>query len=312
MNGSKMIFQVILAIILVAVGWLYLGGFVVERTLLDHDFYRDVFDQIDFTPVAREMMLEELAEDLNIQIPAALEETMIDAIMSIYDGPWLEGELLRLIDKLILYVKGEQPAPPITIDLRAKNQEFRDKLKTFASEVSRQVVSIFGIILFDIEEVADEFIDDIPMPDHFDLNEYFARRGMTDDAAGAVGKLIPIRSLYRYLPYAAFLLFFVWFFLMSGLAGALKWFGAAFAASGFSFLLILRSSGLLFRATMGRELEGVPEEEIFYTFIREIISHATIIPVYYILIGVLLVIAGVLVAVITGRGGGRDEEYETY
>ena len=295
MKDQKIIL-VLLLLILVVAGLLFQTGRVIESTFITGDFYRKLFQKVDLTPYAREMMQEELIQSVPLTIPDDVMDIVANQLSEVYDRQWLEKELLVIIDDLILYIRGRGQAPKFHLNLTEKNEQIRDMIREDLLDKQQEIpfLSIFNTSL--IDQGINTLVDNIPFPSYYDLNEYFSEKGVTGDIIGSVNRFKSFRNVYLYFPFIAGILCLALFYYMSGLVKTLKSYGAGIVIAGITFLMVSLARYPLFLNSMQRNIqaEGIMEFAAAITAIDYAISKSLHIPVFFILFGLVLILAGLL------------------
>lgn len=303
---------VLVLLLLIAAGWLFQIGHTIENSFLTNDFYRKLFRQVDLTPYAREMMMEEFVKSMPVTIPENIMNIIVNELSSVYDRAWLEKELLVIIDDLILFVKGKQQPPPLHLNLTEKNEQIRELIKEALLQKQRES---FFVALFNsavVDQSIASLVNNIPLPAYFDLNEYFAEKEITDDIIGSVKKFKSFRGYSLYLPYLIGALCFVAFFIQTGLVRTFKWFASGIVISGAFYILAMMARRPLFLNSMEKSMkaDGISEFAAIIKAIELAIETSLHIPVFFILFGLVLFLAGLLLDTFILNPGGGSDRYE--
>ncbi len=300
----------VLVILLVMFGWLFQISLTIEGSFLTNDFYRKLFEKVDLTPYARAMMYEEIEKSLPITLPESTIDMAVSSLSNIYDKKWMEKELLVVIDDLILFVKGKKPPPPLLLNLTEKNEVLRERLKDNLVIVKQEIpfLSIFDPLFGD--QGVESLIDNIPMPTHFDLNDYFAEKGITDDIIGSVKKFKQFRNFSLYLPilYFVFCLFIL--ILSNILPKALKLVAFGILVSGITYLLLIVARKPLFLNSleMSMRTDGIGEAQAIIQALEYALVKSLHIPSFFILAGLMLLLASLLLDLYIPQNR-HDEDY---
>ncbi len=294
---------ILLVLLIIATGWLSQLGLSIENTFLARSFYDDLFKKIDLSIYARLMMQEELMKELPFQLPDFLLDLVSDVLGSIYDDQWLKGELIVIIDDMILFVRGKGPEPVFLLDLTEKNQQFRNILKGAWDQGPKSILNIFGFGTTVIDDASHSFIDNLEMPAYFDLNEYFRDRGFADDIIVPVKKLKEFRKFYLSFPYIAFVFLFALIMILEGIIGAFRWSGSAILISGVTFFLLLKITRSFYTSTLEKSMAqaGIVEAGAMIDTLNFALDRAAIIPLYFAFFGLLLISISLLAWFISRR-----------
>jgi hypothetical protein len=294
---------ILLVLLIIAAGWLSQLGLSIENTFLARSFYDDLFKKIDLSIYARLMMQEELMKELPFQLPDFLLDLVSDVLGSIYDDQWLKGELIVVIDDMILFVRGKGPEPDFLLDLTEKNQQFRYMLKGAWDQGPKNILNIFGFGTAVIDDASHSFIDNLEMPAYFDLNEYFRDRGFADDIIVPVKTLKEFRKFYLSFPYIAFVFLFALIMILEGIIGAFRWSGSAILISGVTFFLLLKITRSFYTSSLEKSMAqaGIIEAGAMIDTLNFALDRAAIIPLYFVFFGLSLIAISLLAWFISRR-----------
>jgi hypothetical protein len=302
-------------VLLIVSGVFFQLGLTVENSFFKNDFYRQLFKEVDLTPYARAMMYEEIEKSMPYNLPESTMEWVVDNLSNIYDRAWFEKELLVIIDDLILYLKGKKNSPPpFLLDLSEKNE----LTKSMIGDSLLEVKKIFPLlIIFDAllgNQGIEMVIDNIPMPQYFDLNNYFAEKDITDDIAGSVRKFKQFRGVSLYLPIVFFVICLILFIRTYRPAMALKLFSTGIIISGVIYLLTLLLRKPLFLNPMKKNMlaDGIAEAPAMIHALELAFGKALHIPVFFILAGLILLLASLLLDLFMPAPEESKEYFESY
>lgn len=281
----------LLVFLLIAAGWLSQLGLTIDNTFLSRSYYDDLFKKIDLSVYARAMMQEELMKELPIDLPDVAMDAVSDVLGSIYDDSWIKGELIVIIDDLIMFVKEDKQEPKFLLNLTEKNEEMRDLLRDSVDRGPKNILSIFGFDTSFLDDFSTKYIDEVEMPDYFDLNDYFMERGITDDIMGPVKKIKEFRSFYLVFPYAAIVFLFILIVILEGIFKAFRWTGTAFLISGVSFFLLTRIVRPFYVNSLSDSMaqDGMAEFAAVITALDLALNKAIVYPLLYIFIGLIFI-----------------------
>jgi hypothetical protein len=148
------------------------------------------------------------------------------------------------------------------------------------------------------------------MPTHFDLNDYFAEKGITDDIIGSVKKFKQFRNFSLYLPilYFVFCLFIL--ILSNSLPKALKLVAFGILVSGITYLLLIVARKPLFLNSleMSMRTDGIGEAQAIIQALEYALVKSLHIPSFFILAGLMLLLASLLLDLYIPQNR-HDEDY---
>lgn len=291
MKAFKIVLLVLISILLVLGLWGFMANMAVERTALSSAYYRNLMERVDLASSVHSELQEVLPElikegvkegneDEGDEVPEELEEmlTMISgAFLRAYDEEWLEENLLIVTEDFLGLIKGEQDSLSAVINLKDGKDSLRDELAIELEGMTEEQLKEMDLPSGDIEEITDKIVTEIDIPDELVLGEMFFEDGMDPEAEKVLASMQTARTLLLILPYVIFVLLLVFCCLLAGIAGGLKWYGAAALFSGvtFTFGLLLMRSIFLTRA-LNSLFEEMPlnpgpfQEALSYTILRAV------------------------------------------
>jgi hypothetical protein len=310
LNGIKIIILVVIFLLLIAVGGVFQAGQSAERTVLNSDYYPELLEETELVSYLHAAIHERLLQEIADGVPEEMRSLFASALLAVFDQTWLEEQILIITDDLILYVRGEQPVLQAGVDLTEKKEELARNLEAGLALVPDQFLVLIGLDPRVIQEAIQAMVSEMPLPDRLELDTLLSEEGVTDDLAASLLKVRQYRALYTYLPYAAFIFFLVFSYLLAGPAGALKWFGSAALISGILFFFLLQGATLLylFPLEIGEAGSSFLQSDMGKTAVRHAADQATFIALYYALAGLALVLTGIVVGKFTRPAADRNSE----
>ncbi|MGM0688035.1 MAG: hypothetical protein ACQESO_00450 [Bacillota bacterium] len=296
MKGIKLFILIILFLLLVPLCWVFQASLTAELTVLNSTYYEDLLTETELTSYLHELLHDRFLVNISEQMPETLAKVVTEILMFVFDEDWLEEQILYITDDLLLYVKGDQPAVQAVIDLRVKKEQIRSNLETALNLLPDQLLAMLGFDPQAIGDLTEMLVDNMPLPNRIAAKDILSEEGEHGNLMTSLIKVRQYRSLYTYLTYAALILLILFNYLLAGVAGAFKWFGAAVLVSGISFFLVLQAVLMFLMAPLTDALEtgGLLQPDIFATVIEFSATRTTFIPVYFSLAGLVIVLSGIL------------------
>ncbi len=310
MKGLKIFLLIIISILVVLCGWAYLAGMSAEQTVLSNSYYQGLVDETNLVSAIHEelqntlpdMMLEGMTEDLPDGITPEEEEMMqtrlrliVTAFTESFDTAWLEKQLLTVTDDLIALVKGEQQTLTATINLKEGKENFRNNLINAVEALPDNVREELDMQEDQVEAMADQIITEMDLPDELSLAGLLEEDVLTAEMDDTLSTIQNYRS-YSYFSYLIFALLLLFSCLLAGLAGGLKWFGAAAMFFSVTYLLGLQLIRTVFPAMIFAGVEGEPpfSTGLLHSVIDYTVAAATFVPLVSAAVGLVMITAGLV------------------
>lgn len=327
MSLIRVIILIIISVFITFTGWLYLTWVGFEKTLLNKDYYRFLITETELIEPIHEAISEQLFEQVEASLVLktasgpeenggpSIEEEVLDAeeirslkaelvteaLIRTFDQPWLREQLLHLIEELAPAEPESESSPvDITLDMRDKKEEFRQEIIIMLELMSEEALNEIGIDIEEIDTTAALMIDNLEIPDHFNMVLILEELGVLEEvdefleAAGRLGESM------RYWPYIIFLIAILLTLVFAGPEGALKWIGSVMIIFSMLFLLALN----YLEAALSIRLPGVDSvtiiEGISYPpilinmVIRNTFAEASWPSMAALFIGLVLLVGGII------------------
>ncbi len=306
MDVLKVFLLVLLSLLLIIGGWLYLAAMGTETTLLDTDYYRNILHETELTSIIYseiEYILPELLfadkaadEDYDHEDEEGLMQDRMGIILraftTAYDSLWLEEQLLTIIDDVLAMIKGEKPGLTASIDLENRREQFLNEITAELDKLPAETREILDITDEDIALMWDE----LGLPAQLMVGDLIEGNIPNEELQRAISIQRLSRFIFFYLSYALFAVFLLFFFLLAGVSGGFKWFGASVLFFSSTFLVGLQVLRLLLTEVA---IASIPDyisfpTGMFQTAINYTITRISIVPLICLAIGLVFLIIGMI------------------
>ncbi len=261
----KVLALIIIALLLFATGWLYQAGTSLERTVFNHDYYQDFFQEAGIASLLHEAFMQEMSPGTTPGEPGAEmnpEEVLEEALSE----EWMEAQLLAAIDDFLAVLDGEQETLTAIVDFREPKAQLMQspepEIQAFAAE----------------------------MPDEFSLQELIGADPRTWHEFQEVATQIrQVRNTLMIVSYTSFFFLFLFSLFLAGIAGAFKWCGTTVFFSGLTFAGLLQlgsiSLGGVFTAGDMQEIDNL---------VNHLFSYMLPVSLIFAGVGLFLLITGLV------------------
>ena len=271
--------------------WAILTGFILERTVLNEEYYQRIIETADLGGLKEQLMklvvlrAENFMPEVNDSVRLALDETV--------NEDWIRKELFSFVKEYLHFIKEEREALLFEIDLARRREIFE---KAFSEQIENRYAESLG-------EVGNDFLAGflalVETPDKLVLVHYDPDEEMSPELSEARKGLNDSRVYLTYFPACGLVLTVVLLGLWRGAVGLLKWTGLGIALSGAGYILLWRVTWCYLLCP---RIEGFTENinwlasiweqenQNIYDLIARVINPAVII---FIGSGAILVVAGV-------------------
>lgn len=296
MKGFKIFFLIIILIIMILGGWFHQAGLTVEYTVLSSSYYNEMLAESGLVGELHSEVQRKVAGEIAGQVPREAALLFSEAIFSVFNVSWLEEQLLMVIEDWLSFVKGEQQDFQAVIELEAKKAELEARLYNLLSIFPERVMAEAGIETGMEAQFVAGIMEEIDLPDQIRLDELLAEDELIYELAEFSRSVKQFRFFYLYLPFAGFILLLLLNLLLAGWAGGLKWSGSGLIISGLTFLAGMQLTSFAVAGPVASSLsaEGVAFADAIIAAVSYTAARALMIPVFYTLAGLFLLIIGLL------------------
>ncbi len=309
------IFALILILLFTVIsGWIYMSWMGMERTFLNHSYYRDIVSSEVIFPDMVDTVLHNVyfsegcpccaGNDEDMQLPPDMQEEALEefniitnAFHAAFPEEWLEEQYLLVVDDVLALVRGEQESVTVTIDLQDRKERFRDEIiNQMEKHLSDEETGNIEATREELETLAGVLSEEMDLPEQIEVAD-ITEHVLNPQAEQAIYNTQIFRQNF-FLFYFAFVLFIALNFLLAGISGGLKWFGAAALIAGSTFL-----GGIyLFRIMVFEPLVTnfglwIPIEPAVISSISTQTLHVmSVVPLVFVAFGLVSLVAGIVVA----------------
>lgn len=297
MKGLKLFAVIIIFLVLISVGWVYQVGLSANRTIFDQGYYEQILAETNLSASIHEHLQEIILEEMSEEMPDHMAAVVTRVLLMVFTEEWFEEQTIMITDDFVRYVTGDQHSIQAVIDLREEKEELSDRLEMALTVIPEQILRMLG---FDPEELyllAEVLIEQMPLPDRLPVEQLLMEQEAGRELLNLLSLARQFCSVYLYLTAAAFMFGLIILYSLAGLFSALKWFGAAAIFSGASFFLALQGWDIILPVMLELGLiSGVLfETGVFYGVFEYSVDLIAIIPFYYILFGLAVLIVGLAI-----------------
>ncbi len=271
-----------------------------EQTIFSNDYYSELLAESEIVPTLHSTLQEEVYNELATEMPREAAVVVSGVVFSVFDESWIEEQIMIVVDDSLLVVTGEKSNFEAVIDLEPKKAELETELKRALDALPDEVLAELGLQPGMTDQLVNEIISDIELPDKIYLSELLADdSGLTADLSAAADTQ-QARVAYLYLPILGYALFLIFNILLAGFGGGLKWTGSAAFVSGISFLFMLQAVKFLAGGPLRSALTEAdfPAIDAALFLLEYTLNRASAVPLYYALAGVVLILFGFLIGAI--------------
>lgn len=308
----KVLTLVFLAVILFAAGWIYCAGMGVEKTALNQSYYRGILEKTEAIDTLYEVLELQLTEQIHKDMskekpeddpvgmpgdvmPEKLTEILVGSVVKAFHREWLREQFLLATGDLTSWLKGKQDNPTLAIALRENREILKDELITGFEELAADIGTLphpDGV-----ESMVEEILQEMDLPEEIALADLLSEK-ITPELENKIANARLIRSYFLYIPYILFGLLLLFNFLLAGIAGGLKWFGATALFSGATFIIGLHTarSLLLIPNIRGMDMEIPGALDTITTLAVYTVSRLTTVPLILAGLGLLLLVTGIVLS----------------
>lgn len=286
MKTIKIICLVLLSLLLIVVGWSYLLGVNLERTVFNLSYYEDlleqeevdldkiisgIIDEIEIDPEddPEEIPDEEHEEVMIPEMDRLFKLIMTDALKDTIEASWVKEQILLVIEDILKLTKGEIETLSVVIELEDFQDDFMKNMKQRVKAISEEELIEFGVPEEEVEQIREMFIEEFTamtqevsetngdgpqLPSEIDLGQLMETGEFSPEMEEALSKVQIFHTYFPALHYIAFAIIFLLSCLLAGLWGGLKWFGTSLLITGVTFLSGLFLSQELIMAPLLTEI----------------------------------------------------------
>ncbi|MDW7739062.1 MAG: hypothetical protein SCJ97_03245 [Bacillota bacterium] len=317
MRGLK-IFLLILLWLVVFIGvWAYLGLFSADNTLLNADYYDELFQETELVPRVYEEMSARFPELIQNSLETVLEEVelntpefneiilplVIESYWETIDPVWAEEQILLVIKDYVSVIRGEKETITAAIDTAEMEIRFRELLYRKIRVLPQSTVRRIELHPAVIEALAARIVREMGLFGEIQLADRISESDLSTNWGSTLTQYRFYRA-YPYLPPIFLILMMIFMILLAKIAAGLRWFGSAVLLSSLSFLFcIWMLKGIL--PVLGQDTLNLEELPISQDLVQSVIALTADKITYFALIsvgiGLALLVFGILFSLLTRK-----------
>jgi len=302
MKFLKIFGLIIITILLSTVGLLFFWGSGLNNTVLNQDYYHEVFQETDLISNLHEGLEGNLAEmivaddDEDDDMPEEMEEVFQDilsVLLNVYDDEWFADKLIDAVDDLFAFVNQEKTELVIEIDLTERKDQFVNELNQYFQDYSDEELADMEIEREEISDFVDEIVEDMEF-----LNEPIlidlADEEM-EELNEALQEVNSYRTLFFVISIAFIALLIGLVFLILKLTKGLTFLGIVFSIISLLFIFKMLVISFVLAPLIAEEIEVdfILKEDI-QTFIDVTVKNFLIAPIVILIIGIAMIVTAVV------------------
>lgn len=267
----RRILVVITAVALFGAVAAYLGLFIVERTALDADFYRDVTDSTDIEEFVHYLVSQELPGAVEQELanqpmtagmfgPDArtlLASAASDALLRAADPSWIGTQITGVSAALIPWVRGDASFSDYTVEITPIIQESKAHLIENLQGLSDSELASLYMRRSGIAMTVNMLFSAVEFPETVSLSQIISESGTQEEIEEAVYDIRRSLAFGKYIPVLIIVLAAV-LMLLSGFFRGLLYSGVAGFLAGIPFLVGVFGLRLMWAAERAAQQSGMP------------------------------------------------------
>ena len=246
----KVILLVLISLLMVVVGWAYLAFMSIESTLLNEDYYEDLFIETDVASrfyyelqdFFVDIVIDNVSADMDHEELSAFKEEenlyfySLNAFLDMIETAWIEKQLQQVFIESLAFIKGDQEDLDLIISLGVNEDVLRLKMVNEISKLSTEQLKELGGHTHPaiVEAKAARVIRELGFFNPIKLNQ------VHDIIPNEVDNIIKLYQDYKssvyYISYIFFGLALVFMMFLAKPAKGLIWFGVTTIIFSLSFL----------------------------------------------------------------------------
>jgi len=246
----KVILLVLISLLMVVVGWAYLAFISMDSTLLNEDYYEDLFIETDvasrfyyeFQDFFVDIVIDHVSADMDHEELSAFKEEehlylySLNAFLDVIKPAWIEKQSLQVVKEIVAFIRGDQEELLLVIEMDEIEDAVRRKMVSEIIELSREQLEELGGHNHPaiVEASAARVIRELGLFNPINLNQ------VHDNIPNEVDNIIKLYQDYKssvyYISYIFFGLALVLMMFLAKPAKGLIWFGVTTIIFSLSFL----------------------------------------------------------------------------
>jgi hypothetical protein len=253
MRAIKVLALSLLMIALIISGWFYLALLSTEKTVLNYNYYEELLLETNAVEIIYQDNFDRLPDIMRNQIYARADqetialikekEALFNLVISVYtseiEPPWLEEQLLVVIDDVLSLIKGEQQTLSAVIDLEKIESGFERLMRIKLKSLRRDEFNALGGHPAVIVAQGGQIMRLLGVEGEINLKQVQREKVIPAQFSRPLACYNQFLNNHL-LIYLWFILIFILMILLARPAGGLKLYGSALLISGLSFYAFSR------------------------------------------------------------------------
>ena len=328
MKALKIISLVIFSLLLVIIGWSYLLGMGLERTVFNFSYYEGLIEHediemddiisgiveeidIDLEEEPGEILNEEREEEMFPGMSGLLQKIMADALEETIEASWVEEQALLVVEDMLRLTRGDVDTLSVVIELDDFQEKFMENMEQRIKAVTDEELIEAGVPEENLDQVKGMFIEEFTqmmeeaaeengegpeIPLEIDLGQVMQEGELSPEFELALNRVQAYHTYFPALHYAAFAVILLLSCLLAGIWGGLKWFGTSAMVSSVTFLGgLFVAQGLLIIPMLTETSEELPLAlDILTAAAGYTVSRMYLAPIVFAGIGLVFLIVGLI------------------
>ncbi len=328
MKALKIISLVIFSLLLVIIGWSYLLGMGLERTVFNFSYYEGLIEHediemddiisgiveeidIDLEEEPGEILNEEREEEMFPGMSGLLQKIMADALEETIEASWVEEQALLVVEDMLRLARGDVDTLSVVIELDDFQEKFMENMEQRIKAVTDEELIEAGVPEENLDQVKGMFIEEFTqmmeeaaeengegpeIPLEIDLGQVMQEGELSPEFELALNRVQAYHTYFPALHYAAFAVILLLSCLLAGIWGGLKWFGTSAMVSSVTFLGgLFVAQGLLIIPMLTETSEELPLAlDILTAAAGYTVSRMYLAPIVFAGIGLVFLIVGLI------------------
>jgi len=327
-KALKIISLVIFSLLLVIIGWSYLLGMGLERTVFNFSYYEGLIEHediemddiisgiveeidIDLEEESVEILNEEREEEMFPGMSGLLQKIMADALEETIEASWVEEQALLVVEDMLRLARGDVDTLSVVIELDDFQEKFMENMEQRIKAVTDEELIEAGVPEENLDQVKGMFIEEFTqmmeeaaeengegpeIPLEIDLGQVMQEGELSPEFELALNRVQAYHTYFPALHYAAFAVILLLSCLLAGIWGGLKWFGTSAMVSSVTFLGgLVVAQGLLIIPMLTETSEELPFAlDILTAAAGYTVSRMYLAPIVFAGIGLVFLIVGLI------------------
>ncbi len=254
MKGIKIFLLILISLLMIVTGWVYLSFMSIEKTLLNEDYYEDLFIETDLVSRAYDELQDSLVDIVTTNVLADMDQVelsafkeeeslylfSINAFFEVIEPAWIEKQLYQNVEDMLAFIRGDQEDFVIIINMDEIESDFRKKVISEILDLPTEQIKELGDHTHPpiVEAKAVRIIRDLGFFKQIRLTQL--HHNIPEEVENVLKTYQNYKSSVYYISYIFFGLALVLMMILAKPAKGLIWFGGTTIICSLSFLLGLQ------------------------------------------------------------------------